>query len=164
MLQLLYLTIAVSLVSYNLKAFSFSFSYFQILNVKPQHFPHKSKLGLTSGTSNLCASTANKTNKEDRKVRSQTLEIIVNVLPTSGSLTHFDSFFNRKVYVREPAKPFVSMAEMMRKFQSSTKDMSLPHVNDSTLSEILVLLIASFPILFILNPFHTNFRLMLLLN
>jgi hypothetical protein len=47
-------------------------------------------------------------------------------------LTHFDSFFNRKVYVREPAKPFVSMAEMMRKFQSSTKDMPLPHVNDST--------------------------------
>ncbi|XP_062150898.1 protein TPX2 [Alnus glutinosa] len=72
----------------------------QILNVKPQYFPHKSKLGLTSGTSNLCSSTANKTNKEDRKV-----------------------------YVREPAKPFVSMAEMMRNFQSSTKDLSLPHVD-----------------------------------
>lgn len=30
-----------------------------------------------------------------------------------------------KVYVREPA-PFVSMAEMMKKFQSSTRDLSLP--------------------------------------
>ncbi|KAB1209897.1 Protein TPX2 [Morella rubra] len=41
----------------------------QILNVKPQHLPHKSKLGLTSGTSSLCSSAANKTNKEDRKMK-----------------------------------------------------------------------------------------------
>ncbi|KAG6661527.1 protein TPX2 [Carya illinoinensis] len=73
----------------------------QILNVKPQLLPHKSKLGLPSGASNLCSSTANKTNKEDRKV-----------------------------YVREPAKPFVSMAEMMKKFESRTRDLSLP-VNTS---------------------------------
>lgn len=52
------------------------------------------------GASNLCSSVADKTNKEERKI-----------------------------YVREPA-PFVSMAEMMRKFQSSTRDLSLPHVND----------------------------------
>ncbi|XP_048327650.2 protein TPX2 [Ziziphus jujuba] len=36
---------------------------------------------------------------------------------------------DRKVYVREPAVPFVSMAEMMKKFQSSTRDLSLPNVN-----------------------------------
>ena len=70
-------------------------SLFQILNVKPHTLPHKSKVG----TSNLCSSVADKTNKEERKI-----------------------------YVREPA-PFVSMAEMMRKFQSSTRDLSLPHVS-----------------------------------
>ncbi|KAK6919096.1 TPX2 central domain [Dillenia turbinata] len=32
----------------------------------------------------------------------------------------------RKVYVREPATPFVSMAEMMKKFQSGTRNISLP--------------------------------------
>ncbi|KAE8703082.1 Protein TPX2 [Hibiscus syriacus] len=69
----------------------------QILNVKPYNLPHKSKLGLPSGSSNRCSSTAETSNKLDRKV-----------------------------YVREQA-PFVSMAEMMRKFQSSTRDLSLPH-------------------------------------
>jgi targeting protein for Xklp2 len=36
----------------------------------------------------------------------------------------------KKVYVREQAAPapFVSMAEMMKKFQSNTRDLSLPHV------------------------------------
>ncbi|XP_023531076.1 protein TPX2-like [Cucurbita pepo subsp. pepo] len=69
----------------------------QILNVKPHTLLHKSKVG----SSNLCSSVADKTNKEERKM-----------------------------YVREPA-PFVSMAEMMRKFQSSTRDLSLPNVNKS---------------------------------
>ncbi|XP_022738282.1 protein TPX2 [Durio zibethinus] len=68
----------------------------QILNVKSHNLPHKSKLGLTSGSSNLCSSI------------------------TSNKL-------ERKVYVREQAAPFVSMAEMMKKFQSSTRDLSLPH-------------------------------------
>ncbi|CAH9139541.1 unnamed protein product [Cuscuta epithymum] len=36
---------------------------------------------------------------------------------------------HRKIYVREPAVPFVSMAEMMNKFQSSTREMLLPHMN-----------------------------------
>ncbi|KAI8551584.1 hypothetical protein RHMOL_Rhmol06G0197500 [Rhododendron molle] len=71
----------------------------QILNIKPQILPHKSRPGLISSSSNLCPSTA-KTRKEDRKV-----------------------------YVREPAAPFVSMAEMMKKFQSNTRDVSLPHDN-----------------------------------
>ncbi|XVF02030.1 hypothetical protein REPUB_Repub04eG0141100 [Reevesia pubescens] len=70
----------------------------QILNIRPHNLPHKSKLGLTSGTSNLCSSTAITSNK-----------------------------LERKVYVREPATPFVSMAEMMKKFQSSTRDLSLPN-------------------------------------
>ncbi|KAK8622403.1 hypothetical protein V6N13_117320 [Hibiscus sabdariffa] len=70
----------------------------QILNVKPHNLTHKSKLGLTSGSSNRCSSTAKTSNKLDRKV-----------------------------YVREQAAPFVSMAEMMKKFQSSTRDLSLPH-------------------------------------
>lgn len=70
----------------------------QILNVKPQILPHKSKLGLTSNSSSLCTSTA-KTRKDERKVY---------------------------VREREPAAPFVSMAEMMQKFNSSTRDLSLP--------------------------------------
>lgn len=68
------------------------FIKFQILNVKPQHLPHKTKLGLTSSTSNLCSSTTNKTNKEDRKVCPSNSGKIVSVFPTSRSLTHFDSF------------------------------------------------------------------------
>ncbi|KAJ1375379.1 TPX2, C-terminal, partial [Sesbania bispinosa] len=69
----------------------------QILNVKPQTLPHnKSKLG---SNANISSSTS-KTHKDDRKV-----------------------------YVREtptpPASvPFVSMAEMMKRFQSSTRDLS----------------------------------------
>ncbi|KAF2283248.1 hypothetical protein GH714_043600 [Hevea brasiliensis] len=78
----------------------------QILNVKPpQPLHHKSKLGLRSGHS--ISSVANKMQKE-----------------------------GRKVYVRESAAPtpFVSMAEMMKKFQSSTRDLSLPR-NKSSLSQ-----------------------------
>ncbi|KAL4313026.1 hypothetical protein GQ457_01G001610 [Hibiscus cannabinus] len=70
----------------------------QILNVKPHNLPHKSKLGLSSGSSNLSSSTAKTFNKLDRKV-----------------------------YVREQPAPFVSFAEMMNKFQSCTRDLSLPH-------------------------------------
>ncbi|XP_030462426.1 protein TPX2 isoform X2 [Syzygium oleosum] len=74
----------------------------QILNVKPLVLPHKSKLGLASGTSGVCSSAAKKAGKEDRKV-----------------------------YVREPVAPFVSTAEMMKKFQSGTRDLSLPHLSGS---------------------------------
>ncbi|XP_030932519.1 protein TPX2-like isoform X2 [Quercus lobata] len=78
----------------------------QIISLKPQNFPHKSKLGITSSsTSNLFSSTAEKANKANKE--------------------------DRKVYVREPPKQFVSMAEMMKKFQSSTRDLSLPHANGS---------------------------------
>uniref|UniRef100_A0A3N7F8A0 TPX2 C-terminal domain-containing protein n=1 Tax=Populus trichocarpa TaxID=3694 RepID=A0A3N7F8A0_POPTR len=73
----------------------------QIVNAKPpQPLMHKSKLGLSSGNSNFCSSVPNKMQKVDRKV-----------------------------YVREQAAPapFVSMAEMMKKFQSNTRELSLPH-------------------------------------
>lgn len=77
----------------------------EILNIKPQILPHKSRPGLISSSSNLCPSTA-KTRKEDRKV-----------------------------YVREPAAPFVSMAEMMKRFQSNTREVSLPQDNAAVVAQ-----------------------------
>lgn len=73
----------------------------QILNFKPHVLPHKPRPGLNDNSSNLCPSTT-KTRKEDRKM-----------------------------YVRETAEPFVSMAEMMRKFQSNTREMSLSRISSS---------------------------------
>ncbi|KAI8558570.1 hypothetical protein RHMOL_Rhmol04G0105100 [Rhododendron molle] len=67
-----------------------------ILSIKTQNLPHKTRPGLISSTSNLGSSTA-KTRKNDRKV-----------------------------YVREPAAPFISMAEMMQKFESNTRERYLP--------------------------------------
>ncbi|XP_010327080.1 protein TPX2-like isoform X2 [Solanum lycopersicum] len=74
----------------------------QILNVKPQNLPHKIKVGIASSNSTLFSSTA-EVHKQDRKM-----------------------------YVREPVAPFVSIAEMMKKFQSSTREMSLPRMSSST--------------------------------
>ncbi|XVE66174.1 hypothetical protein DITRI_Ditri08aG0059200 [Diplodiscus trichospermus] len=82
----------------------------QILNVKPHNLPHKSKLGLSTGGSNLYSSTAKTSHK-----------------------------LERKVYVREPAATFVSMAEMMKKFQSSTRDLPLPHSFPSNMKPTLKL-------------------------
>lgn len=49
---------------------------------------------------------------------------------------HIKHYF--KVYIREPSAPrtFVSMAEMMKKFQSSTRDLSLPYIK-SSLSHVI---------------------------
>ncbi|KAK6134913.1 hypothetical protein DH2020_031333 [Rehmannia glutinosa] len=79
----------------------------QILTInKPSNLPHKTRTGIITNTSNFCSSAAKtKTSKEDRKM-----------------------------YVREPAAPFVSTAEMMRKFQSGTREVSLPR--GSSLSQI----------------------------
>ncbi|KAL1555614.1 protein TPX2-like isoform X1 [Salvia divinorum] len=67
----------------------------QILTVnKPSNLPHKTRAGMVSSSSSFCPATA-KTCKEDRKM-----------------------------YVREPAAPFVSTAEMMKKFQSGTREVS----------------------------------------
>ncbi|KAL3364063.1 hypothetical protein AABB24_013018 [Solanum stoloniferum] len=63
----------------------------QILDVKPQYLPHKTKPGAIVST----FSTATKTRKEDRKM-----------------------------YVREPVPQFISTAEMMKKFQCSTRGTS----------------------------------------
>ncbi|CAL0333853.1 unnamed protein product [Lupinus luteus] len=74
----------------------------QILNVKNQVLTHKSKLG-----SNANSLSASKSNKEDRKL-----------------------------YVRETPKPapvpFISTAEMIRRFQSSTRDLSLNNAISNT--------------------------------
>ncbi|KAL8158523.1 hypothetical protein V2J09_000060 [Rumex salicifolius] len=45
---------------------------------------------------------------------------------TTGALSAKTRIEDRKVYVREPAAAFVSTAEMVKKFQSSTRDLSLP--------------------------------------
>ncbi|KAM6548906.1 hypothetical protein CsatB_020582 [Cannabis sativa] len=72
-------------------------------SLKPHNLPHKTKSGLVSSSSNFCSSTVNRAKKDERKI-----------------------------YVREgapaaQAPPFVSAAEMVKKFQSSTRDLSLPH-------------------------------------
>ncbi|KAL9297734.1 hypothetical protein ACSQ67_023630 [Phaseolus vulgaris] len=75
----------------------------QILNVKHQTLPHdKSKLGFT------LSSSTSKTNKGDRKV-------YVRETPTTPA-----------------SVPFVSMAEMMKRFQSSTRDLALPSIVSHT--------------------------------
>ncbi|KAL3647109.1 hypothetical protein CASFOL_008077 [Castilleja foliolosa] len=67
---------------------------------KPLNLPHKTRTGVVHSSSSFCPSTAKtKINNEDRKM-----------------------------YVREQAaapQPFVSTAEMMRKFQSGTREVSL---------------------------------------
>ncbi|MCD9560224.1 hypothetical protein HAX54_018723 [Datura stramonium] len=74
----------------------------KILDIKPQHLPHKTRLGVANSSSNLFPSAA-KTRKEERKM-----------------------------YVRPLVSPFVSTAEMIKKFQSGTREKSLPCMNNST--------------------------------
>ncbi|KAK8527741.1 hypothetical protein V6N13_085551 [Hibiscus sabdariffa] len=108
----------------------------QILNVKPHNLPHKSKLGLSSGSSNLSSSTAKTFNKLDRKV-----------------------------YVREQAAPFVSFAEMMNKFQSCTRDLSLPHSSLSNVNKQNHIILAPIRIWFLEPPcFLSSFIKFLLTN
>ncbi|PHT37437.1 hypothetical protein CQW23_21010 [Capsicum baccatum] len=66
------------------------------------NLPHKAKVGVASSSSTLFALTA-EVHKQDRKM-----------------------------YAREPVPPFVSIAKMMKKFQSSTREMSLPPMRNST--------------------------------
>ncbi|KAK4727387.1 hypothetical protein R3W88_032304 [Solanum pinnatisectum] len=75
----------------------------KILDIKPpQHLPHKTRLGVANSSSNLFASAA-KTRKEERRM-----------------------------YVRPLVSPFVSTAEMIKKFQSGTRENSLPCMSNST--------------------------------
>ncbi|KAG2260402.1 hypothetical protein Bca52824_079696 [Brassica carinata] len=74
----------------------------QILNPKPTTLLHKTRQGLVNTGFNVCPSVTKQTQKE-----------------------------NRKVYVREQVRPFISNAEMMKKFQTSTRDLSLTQANAS---------------------------------
>ncbi|KAJ0826971.1 hypothetical protein HanRHA438_Chr17g0820381 [Helianthus annuus] len=77
----------------------------QILNIKTQILPHKARPGFVNGGN--ATTPAAKSRIEERKM-----------------------------YVREQAPvPFVSMAEMMRKFQSGTRDLHLPPRPSSSLSQ-----------------------------
>ncbi|KAL8228520.1 hypothetical protein R6Q57_016104 [Mikania cordata] len=68
----------------------------QILNIKTQILPHKARPGVVNGS---------------------------NATPSAPK----SRIEERKMYVREQAPvPFVSMAEMMRKFQTGTRDLHLP--------------------------------------
>lgn len=79
--------------------------------------------------------------------------------------SHWNSLI-LKVYVRErePAAPFVSMAEMMQKFNSSTRDLSLPqntslsHVKQKESRFFLIAVEACFSLHFFFLPeFFTPF-------
>ncbi|CAH8336790.1 unnamed protein product [Eruca vesicaria subsp. sativa] len=72
----------------------------QILNPKPTTLLHKTRQGLVNTSFNVCPEVTKQTQKE-----------------------------NRKVYVREQSKPFISTAELMKKFQTSTRDLSLTQPN-----------------------------------
>ncbi|KAF8111578.1 hypothetical protein N665_0074s0105 [Sinapis alba] len=74
----------------------------QILNPKPTTLLHKTRQGLVSTGFNVCPSVTKQTQKE-----------------------------YRKVYVRERITPFISTAELMKKFQTSTRDLSLTQANSS---------------------------------
>ncbi|XP_058095802.1 protein TPX2 [Magnolia sinica] len=71
----------------------------QILDVKNRIFPHKSKPGLSNNNSLSASIVKGKDEKNDVS--------------------------RRKVYVREQVVPFVSMAEMVKKFQSRPREMDL---------------------------------------
>ncbi|KAK9922575.1 hypothetical protein M0R45_031036 [Rubus argutus] len=113
--------------------------YSQTKNVKPSTVKREANVKNATGTPNLA--------QENQAIKRQKLEggrsrEILN--PKPQTLPHKSKLGNtgmhsstaiktqkedRKMYVREPAAPFVSMAEMMNRFQSSTRDLSLPHVN-----------------------------------
>ncbi|KAI8005925.1 Protein TPX2 [Camellia lanceoleosa] len=103
----------------------------QILSIKTQILANKSRLGLINGSSsNLCSSTA-KICKEDRKV-----------------------------YVREPAVPFVSMAEMMKKFPSNTRDVhTIPHMNGSVSHDAAASIVQRKPRLTLTRPKEPEFEM-----
>ncbi|KAK4795485.1 hypothetical protein SAY86_027811 [Trapa natans] len=86
--------------------------------------------------------------QENQAIKRQKLEggksrQILNVKPTvlphkskmgvvsSSSTINSKTKEERKVYVREPSTHFVSAAEMVNKFQSSTRDLPLPSANSS---------------------------------
>ncbi|CAH2046502.1 unnamed protein product [Thlaspi arvense] len=77
----------------------------QILNPKTTTLPHKTKQGLVSTSSGLCPSVTKQTRTE-----------------------------KRKVYVRGQITPFVSTAEFMKKFETSTRELSQNQSRPMTLT------------------------------
>ncbi|XP_016514027.1 protein TPX2-like [Nicotiana tabacum] len=77
----------------------------KILDIKLQHLPHKTRLGVANNSCSNLSSSAAKAQKGERKMY---------------------------VRQRQPVAPFVSTAEMMMKFQSSTRKMSLSCISNST--------------------------------
>ncbi|XP_038683473.1 protein TPX2-like isoform X2 [Tripterygium wilfordii] len=59
---------------------------------------------------------------------------------------------------KEPVAPFVSMAEMMKKFQSSTRDLSLPYTNRSLSHDDKGSVIQSNPTLSLTRPKEPEFE------
>ncbi|KAG7011981.1 Protein TPX2, partial [Cucurbita argyrosperma subsp. argyrosperma] len=112
----------------------------QIKNVKPNSVKREANVKNTCGTSSLAQENQPiKRQKLDGGLSRQILNVKPHNLPHKSkvgasslcsSVADKSKKEDRKIYVREPA-PFVSMAEMMRKFQSSTRGLSLPHVNNA---------------------------------
>ncbi|XP_010522597.1 PREDICTED: protein TPX2 [Tarenaya hassleriana] len=101
----------------------------QILNPRPTALPHKTKQGLVNSSTNLCPSAVKQTQKE-----------------------------NRKVYIREQITPFVSTAELMKKFQSSTRDLSLPHTKNLLSQDGATFLAQNQPRLTLTRPKEPEFE------
>ncbi|KAF3592248.1 hypothetical protein DY000_02024436 [Brassica cretica] len=85
----------------------------------------------TAGTSKMAQENqAIKRQKLDGgKIQTGLVNTSFNLCPSITKKTRTE---NRKVYVREQVTPFVSTAELMKKFQTSTRDLSLPHVQNQS--------------------------------
>lgn len=79
--------------------------------------------------------------------------MIISFVSIFSYFVNIDWTFYVKVYVRDtpktPAAPFKSMAEMMKKFESSTRDLPLPN----TLSHVMINHIHCFTFLLHLGVF-----------
>ncbi|KAJ6289508.1 hypothetical protein OIU76_025347 [Salix suchowensis] len=106
----------------------------QLKGIKPTSVKKDPNVKNVAGTANLVQD--NQAIKK-QKLDGGTSRQIVNLKPPQplmhkSRLVIEHLFCLKKVYVREQAAPFVSMAEMMKKFQSNTREkLSLPHLNSS---------------------------------
>ncbi|PRQ49945.1 putative TPX2 central domain-containing protein [Rosa chinensis] len=123
----------------------------QTKNVKPYTMKREENVKNTTGTPMLAQENqAIKRQKLDGGRSRQILNPKPQTLPHKSKLGYTSGMHSsstavktqkedRKMYVREPAAPFVSMAEMMNRFQSSTRDLSLPHSSLSHMKPKLTL-------------------------
>ncbi|KFK42722.1 targeting protein for xklp2 [Arabis alpina] len=86
------------------------------------------------------------------KTREGLVDTGFNVCPSVTKQTQKE---NRKVYVRE--QPFISTAELMKKFQTSTRDLSLPHANTSIPQAAAAFLVQNRPKLTLTRPKEPDF-------